>query len=450
VRRTFLVVAGLTAAAGALWILVRRADHEDAPPGSGPVQRGAGDEGAESAGPRPRARTETSASSGAVAREPPVSGPDVAADLRAALKGDDEEATRAAAAALRRAARTDPARWDEAVRRLLDPSEDEAVREALALVIGTIDTPRTDAVLLEALRATGAAAPPEGLRRAILLALGATRDPPDKDDVFGLGDRPWGEDGPGGLGITVEREIGDGGIRAALAGALREGPEESRRAAAASLRHSLGNEDALAAFRGALRDEKADAPVAVVGEALAGVARRSRSAEEREALLRAIFARTGEEALDGLRFRITDDLQRVRLPADVTASLHELAESDRPFALRSFALDMLTGSATATDSGDDTEVRRTRDLLSRLVESAADPALRDLAARHLRKLPADAAGTTALLHALRTDAAWNVRYTALESIVALGGADVATALEAGKRDGDERVRALAAELAAPK
>ena len=377
-------------------------------------------------------------------------GPDIAAGLREALTSGDADRTRAAAAELRRLLRTDAAAWDAAVRSLLDPNQDAALREALALVLGTIDAPRTDAVLLDALRQVGAAGGPEDLRRVLLLALGATRDPPDKDDVFDFGDRPWGEDGPSGIGITVRRRIDDAAVRAALKDALRDAPAETRRSAAVALRHSLASTDALDAFVAALRDEQDDAPVAVVGEALAGLARSTPSAEERDRLLRVLFARVGDESLDGLRFRVSDDLDRVRLPQDVTDTLHALAVSDRSFGVRAFAIDVLVGSAVAPGPGGDADLARVRALLVHVLEGDTDPALRDLAARHLRRLAVDAVSGAALLRALRNDAAWNVRYTALDTLVRLRGVDVPDALAAGNQDGDERVRALAAELSARK
>jgi HEAT repeat protein len=450
VRRVLVLLAVIAAIAVGAWFRC-------AGPAPGPDSRSAAGSPGEP-GEHGAARDRTR--SGTVAARPPGPGTgeqtaaDVAGALRAALRSGDEEGLRAAATALRRLLRTDPSSWDAAVKRLLDPSEDATVRAALALVIGTIDSPATDAVLLDALRTAASGGALEELRRAIVLGLGAMREPPDKDDVFAFGDRPWGEDGPGGLGITVRRTIEDASVRAALAGALRDAPEETRRAAAAALRHSLASPDTLAAFRTALREEKADAPVALVGESLAGVARRSRSAEERDAILRDLFARAEEEDLDGLRFRVTDDLDRVRLPDDVSGALHTLAASDRSFELRSFALDILTGGAatraggagTEADESGATEVRRTRDLLVRTLESAVDPALRDLAARHLSRLPADAASSAALLHAVRTDAAWNVRYTALATLGEREGPESDAAIAAGKEDGDERVRALAAEL----
>jgi HEAT repeat protein len=450
VRRAILVLLALAALAAAVWFLTGRSATPEPPPTS--TSRSTAAHAASDADPartHPSRRTDAAAppASPATGAAPTA---DVASGLRVALASGDADRTRAAAAALRLALRTDPAAWDEAVRRLLDPREDATLRAALAFVLGTIDAPRTDAVLLDALRSVEAPGAPEDLRRAIVLALGATREPADKDDVFAFGDRPWGEDGPGGLGITVRRRIDDPATRAALAGALRASPVEIRRVAAVALRHSLGSPDTLENFTAALRDEKDDAPVAVVGETLAAWARISPSMEERDRLLRAIFARTSDETLDGLRFRVTDDLGGVLLPQDVTDSLHALAVSDRPFGLRSFALDVLVGSAAAPGRLAEGEVRRTRDLLARTLEGATDPALRDLAARHLRRLPADPAAAAALLHAVRTDPAWNVRYTALETIVRLGGADVAAALAAGKEDGDERVRALAAELSSGK
>src|SRR5688572_21548647 len=73
---------------------------------------------------------------------PPVPAKGMDATL---LSGSVEEARRAAAD-LRRRIRTDPEEARRAAARLLDPATPPALREALALVLGTLDRPETDAL----------------------------------------------------------------------------------------------------------------------------------------------------------------------------------------------------------------------------------------------------------------------------------------------------------------
>jgi hypothetical protein len=273
------------------------------------------------------------------------------------------------------------------------------------------------------------------------LALGATRTPPDKDEVFGLGDRPWGQDGPGGLGITVRRSIDDDETRRALEARLSDATSTTRWAAATALRHSTAAPDVREAFERSLALETDDAPAAVVGETLAAVARRA-DAPDRDRVLRLLVARAGLDGMDGLRFRVIDDLAGAALPAEVRATLAAYAELPHPFGLRSFALEVLAGAASV----DDAARRDVRALLARFLRVDADAAIRDVAARMLRKTGTDAVAADALLRAVREDAAWNVRYAALDSLVAVASPDAVAALAAASHDSDERVRTLAARL----
>ena len=129
--------------------------------------------------------------------------------------------------------RTDASALNVARSLLLAPETASELRMALALILGTLNG--NDAVLIEAL---GLFRAEIDVTRCILFALGATREPLDDDDVFGMGDRPWGEHGPGGLGITVNRLISSDHVRTALAGFLRDERGPAREAAATALRHS--------------------------------------------------------------------------------------------------------------------------------------------------------------------------------------------------------------------
>ena len=122
------------------------------------------------------------------------------AALEAALQRGDAHAAQDAAAALRRLLRRDAEARRGAAARLLAGETPRVLRMVLALVLGTLPGGEQDAVLIDALERF---AKDTAVARCILLALGATRDPPDDDDVFGLGDRPGGVHGPGGVGITV-------------------------------------------------------------------------------------------------------------------------------------------------------------------------------------------------------------------------------------------------------
>jgi HEAT repeat protein len=361
--------------------------------------------------------------------------------LGRALASGDVEGARAAAAALRRLLRTDPAARERAAALLLDPAAPPEIRRALALVFGTFGGAANDAVLLAVLRDFPQDA---ALVRCALLGLGGTREPEDDDDVFGLGDRPWGAKGPGGLGITVKREIGEAATREAAERFLRGADAGLREAAAAALRHSVDKTDVRESFLRRLAVEDADAVAAPLGEALAGRAARTPDPADRGEIVGALLARAGDERLDAYRFRMEDDFEGLALDPEDRAALSGLAASGRSFGVRSFALTALARSA-ARSGGPATAAVRSE--LVALLASDGSQAIRDLAARLLRRLPYETGTAEALARAARGDAAWNVRFTALETLASFGAKPVVKeALETANGDKDARVRDRAAEL----
>ncbi|MFM8980310.1 MAG: hypothetical protein ACKOSS_07605 [Planctomycetia bacterium] len=314
--------------------------------------------------------------------------------LLALLAGGSEgEAVQAAAAALRARLRGDPAALAAALARLLDPALSSVQRQALALVLGTLERPGVDAALLAALERYKADGP---FARCALLALGATREPDDDDEVFGLGDRPWGQQGPAGLGITVERRIEDGELLAQLAPWLRTAGMEVREAAAVALRHSLDDQATRWAFLSALLEEPDDEVALPLGEGLVVWLRTAPAGDE--GLVAAVLSRTVVPGFDGLRLRLEDDLEAVPFSPVVQDILAGLCATSQQGEVRRFAHTVLVRHAAYR--GDAAEQAAVRARLLELVRSESDAALRDLGASLLRRLPATAEAVAALRAAL--------------------------------------------------
>lgn len=307
----------------------------------------------------------------------------------------------------------------------------------LAIVLGTLSG--NDDVLLDGL---GRFAEDAGFVRCVLLALGAMREPEDDDEVFDLGSRPWGEKGPGDLGITVRRAIDDAVVRNAIASRLESDAEEVRRAAAAALRHSLANADARRAFLSRLEREGDDDVAMVLGEALAVRAGDEAEPLARSEIVAALLRRAGEEGFDGYRFRMEDDFQRIALGPAERETLAELARGPHPFRVRSFAISALGAQAIR---GGAEALDETRALLGACLDDDPEAAVRDLAARLLGKLPPDEGSLARLAQAASMDPAWRVRYAAVEALGAAGPGAL-EALRAASADPDERVAARAREL----
>jgi hypothetical protein len=377
---------------------------------------------------RPAGEVEAPRASSAVGGASPAK----ADALRASLAAGEVQATRDAAAALRRRLRTNPAARERAEQLLLAEDTPRELRMALAFVLGTLGG--SDPVLLEALRSFHADAE---FVRCLIFALGATRDPPEDDEVFGLGDRPWGVHGPGGLGITVRRRIEDSEVRQALAGHLSDARSSVREAGAIALRHSIAIAPVRSEFLSTLRAESSDDVATVLGEALAVWAGGAPQGAEQTAIVATLLARAGEEGLDGYRFRMEDDFRRIPLDEAQQVTLQEYARPAHAYAVRSFALSALVAAAPAA----------ARPLCEELLAQDTDAAIRDLAARLLGTLPRDGRTLEALVAASRDDAAWHVRYQALDALSRFRtDGRAAAAIRAAIEDADERVAKRATEL----
>lgn len=359
---------------------------------------------------------------------------------------DGADATPRAAAALRRLLRTDAAARRAAFEALLHGQLEATQRAALALVLGTLPGPDIDPVLLAAARRFSSE--PFVLAH-VLHALGATREPAEDDDVFDLGDRPWGIEGPGGLGISVLRRIEDPAVIAQIGRHLAAAPEPAvRLAAATALRHSIDDVRARQDVFAALGHEPSDAVSSVLGEALASWAGRgsvpSATAEERRAIVGRLLARAETPDFDAYRFQIENDFDRIPVDPHQVAELRGRVGPNRPFAIRSWALTVLVRCRKGADAA-----QAMHALLPALIERDRDPAMRDLAARLVRRLPVRASTLDALERAARSDAAWNVRFTALQTLAqAAPRQRVLHLSRVAARDPDPRVVQLARQIRA--
>jgi hypothetical protein len=408
--RTVLLIAAVAGLGVAAWFLVPRGES-----GRAPRERPARE---------PAARREAPATAGPA----PV---DTGA-LRAALAAGDPVASQDAAAALRRALRTDPAARARAEELLLAADTPRDLRMALAFVLGTIGG--SDPVLVEALDRFR---DDLDVARCLVFALGAMRDPPDLDSVFGMGHRPWGVMGPGGLGITVRRAVEDRAAQAALVACLGDERAGLREAAVIALRHSTSQAAVRSGLLATLRAEPTDDVAAVLGEALAVWAGRVPAGAEQTAVVNALLSRAADEGLDGYRFRMEDDFRRIALDEAQQATLIEYAQPAHAYATRSFALAALAGAAPAA----------ARPLCEELLAGDAAAPVRDRAAWLLGALAHDDGTVAALAAAARDDAAWNVRYSAVAALGRfLDDTAAAAAIEAATADAAERVANLARQL----
>ncbi|GEM_PF-3914634 len=353
----------------------------------------------------------------------------------AAARSGEVEAARKSAAALRALLRKDAALRNQAFAKLADTDFDLQFRMALLLVLATLPNPGVDASLCEAL---GPPPVDPALAPWLLLALGASRSSPDRDEIFDMGDQPWGEPGPFGLGITIRREIADPRTRSVLMGRLRSsGNPDERRAAAIALRHSLADPLVRDSFLSALGTEGEDRVAAPLGEALAQTYREEGGKDPRIPAL--LIRRARDPSLPVFRFQILDELRGLPLAAPQRRDLAGLAKARAPAEARRFALEVLTDARNSPE-----ERKEVGGLLLDLMRKDRDALVRDQAARLLRRLPPGKEIDRWLESSARTDPAWNVRWSALDSLLSRRGPTaLRPLLRRAAKDRDLRVRARA-------
>ncbi len=443
-----MALVGVALAAGVVaWLRVRDGEPDpmprpgdDRPAGSSTPLAGASRAAERAPAPPPSSPVDLNAAAAAALDE----------FDRVVASGDVVRA-RAVARDLRRLLRTDRAALERAIARLLRPGLSTDVRSALAFVLGTLPGEAgalADQALVDAVRVFGS---DTAFARCALLALGAQREPAEDDDVFGLGDRPHGANGPFGLGITVRREIPDRppGPQELLIDAFGAGKPEIREAAARSLGSSMASPGPRTVFISTLGSEPSDDVAAALGEPIAAWASGAgggATAAEREAAVGAVLSRLGEPGFDTYRVTLEDAFERLPLTDAQRGDLVRLAAPPTPFAVRSFAISALGRTVARSPSQEAVNgVRRT----FLLATADADPAVRDLGARGLGSLPQETATSAVLASLARNDTAWNVRFTAMESFAKVAPRDdVLALLRAAKGDADARVADRAAELLA--
>lgn len=380
----------------------------------------------------------------AAAADVPVRAPELLGRLGAALSQGDPFAVRAAARGLRAGLLYADRATMEALRAaLLDGSIDMKLRQALAIVLGSLSGEFAQALLADALtRCTG---PPE-LVRSLLLALGELKEGPGAGD-FGAEDVPHGVRDSSGLAVRVRGPLRADAVAAAVP-RLADADVETRRVAALVLRDSVAQPAVRGALLGRLPVETDDEACGEVGAALVVTTVDAESSDPgRAEVVRALLDASRRPYFDITRFRLEAGLGSATLdPAEEAELAQFLRKEDA--RLQVFALEVLgrrlrEGGTTAPAA----EVARE---MSRLLLAAPEHKVREIAARVMRPAAETEVAAWSLVRALETDDSWEVRATAAQSLgsALLEGKDLPpSAIDALRRAADadarEEVRAAA-------
>ncbi len=430
-----LAMAGLLAAIG---FFAWRSDSR-AVPGREPAAR-------VKASPRTPAlpRTARSRRPAPAPKEKTAAGPveEILAALGRALEAGDRAGVLGQARALRAALLKDPSLVEVVAASLVDSGAPPAVRQVLAVVLGSHPDPAGKRSILEALQ-SGAL---EGIERTALLSLGI--EEVEDSEVFERDSQPYAAEVAPGLIVFVRGPLADPEARAEAAAWLADEASPDERLAAARVLHdSTGFPD----VRKALLERIGEEPEAeVTAEAAAALAEWTRGAAPGEAERGAVLARLFDAvpaSQEVVRFRLTGPLSSTPLGPEEENRLASLAEAPEGDARR-FAVDVLgrkldprhpegdprlatlTHAALADPSPDVREaavvslgraarVPQVAETLVGLLSQDVDWEVRAAAARSLGRAGSGEAVRTALMSALQSDPEPLVRSAADEALSAL-------------------------------
>jgi hypothetical protein len=342
----------------------------------------------------------------------------------------DPISRRLLAAGLRAKARSSPAAFDQLLTDLADAASPMRYRELVALVLGSLDDPRAQAALLQALQSSR----DDGWSATLLHALGAAKGSGEDDEIFDFPDSPFVYE-ISGLRLEIRTELASSTARAIVSAFLDQGGPELRRAAARTLLHSTAHADVRGRFGELLDREGDDGLRSGYAHALASwAARQPGTSREREAIVaRILDIGLGREDA-AVRFRSEGPLGSAALTAVELGRLAGAAGVP-PMERQLWSLSILSRQ-TATHPGD----------VEAACLQAAAPAcpdkVRESAARTLGSIRTST--SDAALIGMLSDAAWNVRLTAARSLKGRPGAGTALA-QAASADADARVREAARE-----
>lgn len=342
-----------------------------------------------------------------------------------------------AAARMRRLLRTDQGAFAEACEALLAEDTDGDMRQALAMVLGTLAVDGVDDVLLAALDQHRE---DQGTVVALIAALGALRDPPDDDDVFDMEAAPhFAAHGPGGMGITVRNILSDPRVEQALGALLLDRERrEVRLAAARAMQFSVGQEFTRTRFCTALEGELDDRTAALLAQSLGTWSRRRDDVDSRR-IVDQIVQAADRPGFDEYRLRLETALLDCSFDESTLSQLATWTMPESSYEMRTFAFRALLAQRPVAPA--------TRESLVGIAAGDPDRAMRDFAAKALGNLTASLDSVAALRQLYAQTDDWSLRVTALSSLARiLPPAERQALLQQAMADDDERVRRRAQRL----
>jgi hypothetical protein len=336
------------------------------------------------------------------------------ADLKKADLSDaghdwnDKETNLILAMALRKRCREEPGTIVELLKLLGDKNQDLALRQMVAIVLGSLPNPEAEEGLRKLLNKETTAE----LLTWVIYALGQDKEWKD-DFAFDALSGPWVVESPLGLQVLVKRDIADPVTRALMQELLLLVAPELRWQLVRALRHSTEHLDVRDAFVKRFDGGESPNNKAELAEALAhwAASRKKRGAEQ-EQVLDLIFREAGFENNAALRFKIEDELALYQPKKSERDKVKALFLESKDFDSQYWALNLMGKWSESSKSITGKEQEK---LFSSILSTHEESKIRERAAYFLRNFKSKET-QAALLKTLNNDSAWNVRHGVIKTL----------------------------------
>ncbi len=383
-------------------------------------------------GDRPKVQLPTPAPTASPASPLQTVGDDPAQQLKG-LRAANRPLDIAEARKLRDTLLAFPSQLAELVAILQDPTAPLALRQGVAVVLGTLPAGKT--ALLESLRGGRCS----GLERTVILSIGIRAI--EDGDLFDRKGEPFSMEPAPGLFVFVSGPLPEQESRSELARLLSGSPtDDVRRAAARVLRDSTGFPDVRTALLGQLATEHDSETVGESAAALAGWTRTARPEDVERGQIVGKLLDLAPQADDVVRFRLTSPISSTPLASAELERLRGMAEAPAPNT-RLFVTEVL-GKRIGVSADEDA---RSLPILAKTAVGDADASVREAAALALGRVASTPAALQSLTTSLRSDDNWEVRAAAARSLgQARDSEDARKALQtAAQSDQNATVRQVA-------
>jgi hypothetical protein len=326
-----------------------------------------------------------------------------------------EEENQELAAFLREYIRKNPAALEAVSKMMMDPNTPIRSFANLAMILGTLDNPEVESLLLQTLELFEA---DPDRAQWVTYALGTWKNSPSVDDRFSFHDR-----GPNtlktieGLATPIFHKISNPKVREAMLSNMTDRSLDLRLASTLALRHSLSYPDVYNSFFSQLSDEPHSGSQTIIAEAIARNLPHLSPAEQVKAVDELLLHAAVPEA-QGLRLKILHPLQGAHLTENHNHQLNQMAVDNDESSIRRFALNILSAQSQHAAAPDP--------ILFEVAHNDPDANTRAAAVSLIQQHPAPI-NPEQLIPILQNDSSWNVRHSTVQALSELPPEEAAAA-----------------------